>query len=400
MSQRLRHYYVLALIFVLLAGYMFIHIFNGRFTLFDFQVYHRAAGRLVDGQNLYKIAEDGMYIYKYSAVSAFYFIPLSWLSIGAAKVVYWLSSALAFCGVLVLIYQLGESALGRLEAGRRNLLMLISFICMGAFIELEIHLGQVNVFVLLLLLWSARLSLKGRPATAGFMLAASLFIKPFGLALMGWFLYRLKFREVIFSTGFMVILFLLPLFFYGSFEFYHDQNRLWIQELITELGNKQDLLAPRTHTIFSVLARYTPLRWIEWSPGSTLIFQFLVLIVTGGSFIWLRYRRPEIREIGIYEISLLFCLVPLILYTNRNLYIFTGPAVALLLTGFGRLGLWSRMAFIAGMLISCFNIIEIWGKTITACWEDLSLITVGTVIIWIVLYVNVFRWTRVRISVS
>lgn len=218
LSFRTNPYLSVYLIFILLTGYMIIHIFNGRFSLYDFEVYYRAAERIALGQNLYQIPDDGHYIFKYSPVSALFFIPLKWFPLATAKIIYWMISSLAFCYVLVLFYRIGSLGNTVIRAGRKNLLYMISFICLGAFFELELHLGQVNIFILLLLVLSAFFSLKNRPLLSGLLLSLSLFLKPFGLILLVYYLYRMKFREVLYFLLFTVILFFLPLVFYGSLQ--------------------------------------------------------------------------------------------------------------------------------------------------------------------------------------
>ena len=45
------------------------------------------------------------------------------------------------------------------------------------------------------------------------------------------------------------------------------------------------------------------------------------------------------------------------------------------------------------VLISSFNFIEIWGDHITYMLEDWSFITIGTMMIWAILYLNIYRST-------
>jgi len=86
-SFKTNPYLALYLIIFFLILYMINHVFNGRFISYDFLVYYRAAERLLDGQNLYRIMSDGHYIFKYSPVSAVYFVPISLLSVALTKVV-------------------------------------------------------------------------------------------------------------------------------------------------------------------------------------------------------------------------------------------------------------------------------------------------------------------------
>ena len=163
LSFKTNRYLGIYLIFILILGYLTTHLVGGRFNLYDFEVYYRAAGRILQGQNLYRIQEDGHYIFKYSPVSALYFIPFRCLPLSAAKALYWICSPLAVCFVLVLFYRIGNRDGECLSPGRQNLLYLISFFTLGAFLELEITLGQMNIFLLLLLLVSAVHAWKGKP---------------------------------------------------------------------------------------------------------------------------------------------------------------------------------------------------------------------------------------------
>ncbi|MFC2098439.1 glycosyltransferase family 87 protein [Bacteroidota bacterium] len=379
------------LIMFFLILYMVNHVFNGRFTMFDFQVYYRAAERILDGQNLYKIVSDGHYIFKYSPVSAVYFIPLSLLPLTVAKVIYWLASSAAFCIVLALFFRMGDPLKTIGGPARQNLLYLITFICLGAFLELEIHLGQVNIFILILLVVSAYSSRQNRPLVSGLLLAISVFLKPFGLILFAYYLYRSKFRESIYFLLFTAVLFFLPLMFFGSFEMFMEQSRLWLQEIQIEMHNKQDLLAHYNHTVFSVLARYTPLRWVEWTAVRTLVFQLTVLAIFGFLFILLRISNRSKEDIFPVELALVLCLIPLLAHTNKNLYLCCGMVNAVLLIRFFKLHWIYRSLFIIGILISSFNIIEIWGDELTFKLEAWSFIALGTLISWIVLYVSALQ---------
>lgn len=390
-SFKTNPYLAVYLIFSMLILYMINHVFNGRFVLYDFQVYYTAAGRILDGQNLYQISSDGHNFFKYSPVSAVYFIPLSLFPPVVAKVIYWLASSLAFCYVIILFYRMGDPNKTIISARRQNLMYLITFICMGAFLELEIHLGQVNVFILILLVTSAYCSLNNRPLISGLLLSISVFLKPFGLIFLAWYLYRMKFRESLYFLLFIIVLFFLPLVFYPSFEMFFEQSRLWIQEIQIEMSNKQNLLAHYNHTVFSVLARYTPLRWIEWTALRTLVFQLGVLVMFAILFILLRINNKKGEDLFPSEFALVLCLIPLLAHTNKNLYLFSGMVNAVLLIRFVNLNWIYRSFFIFGILISSFNIIEIWGDTITFKLEAWSFIALGTMISWFVLYISTFQ---------
>ena len=52
-----------------------MNLVNGRFEMVDFEVYYRAAERILSGSELYGIKEDGHYVFKYAPNAGIYFIP-------------------------------------------------------------------------------------------------------------------------------------------------------------------------------------------------------------------------------------------------------------------------------------------------------------------------------------
>jgi hypothetical protein len=133
---------------------------------------------------------------------------------------------------------------------------------------------------------------------------------------------------------------------------------------------------------------------VEWTTVWTLIYQLAILILLGGMMVILNKRGTDNKWLPAGEWGLLLCLVPLLAFTNRNLYIFSGLASAILLIRFSELNRISKWIFVVGILISSFNIIEIWGERITYLLEDWSFITLGTMMIWLVLYISTFRSAR------
>lgn len=72
----------------------------------------------------------------------------------------------------------------------------------------------------------------------------------------------------------------------------------WKVELLVELKAKQTLLMPENHTIFSVVARYTPLRWILSSSLASMVYQLLMLGGIGLSVLYfIKTALPKIRSI-------------------------------------------------------------------------------------------------------
>ena len=270
-------FFLLALFSVI---FLFLEIYNARFWQSDFSVYYKAAQRLLDGNNLFQYAEDGHYVFKYSPVSALFFIPFTIFSIGTAKVIYWfVLTGFIAAGFYLSIYLVSKGALSKYPA-RMNNIILFGLLIMVVHFQRELHLGQVNQILLVMYLLAAYFYGKEKVIFSSLLIAASIFIKPFGLIFIPYFIIKSKYKDTMYLFVFGILFFLLPLIFYSYDEFV-NQNMLWINELAVELGNKQNLLQPANHTVFSVIARFSPLSLVSFTPVIIKIYQIIVLVIIG-----------------------------------------------------------------------------------------------------------------------
>lgn len=368
--------------------FMVAEIYNSRFWLSDLEVYYKAAYRIVRGQNLYQIVEDGHYIFKYSPTSGILFIPFLVMPFAAAKYVYWvLLTSLIVMGFYLCIILIKPSLYSRGKVHSVNRIVLIVTVILALHFLRELHLGQVNYLLLFLYLTAIYYYNKGKTLIFSVILALTVFIKPFGLIFIPYLVYKLKFRELLVFVGSAIILFLLPLLFYGSFDFTLQQYQLWINELTIELSHKQGLLDPANHSIFSVLARYSPVQFLSLNAVTTYIYQLMVLMVIGLTFIWFtrihikKASANQLRYFSMIEFALLIAYIPLLAFTSENAFIFTLPLVFVVILHFNYLKTYEKVLAVMGFLFIGGNFGELWGPIITQKIDDLSLISIGTLIL-------------------
>ena len=182
----------------------------------------------------------------------------------------------------------------------------------------------------------------------------------------------------------MIILILAPLPFTGMTNF-AGQYQQWFHELSVEMGAKQSLLAPQNDTIFSILARYTPLRLFDLTPVISLIFQLVILGLIGFLFLYLMIRGKEIRDHYVWEGAFLIMLIPMLSFTNHYAFQFIELAVLLIIFNFQKLGKWWKIIAIAGFIFTGINMHDIVGVTVYHFLNNISLVGVGALLILIVL---------------
>lgn len=383
-------YLMLTICGLVCIGYLFMEMINGRFAMVDFEVVHRAANRLLIGEKLYWPVEDGFYHYKYGPSGAILFIPLTLFSFETARIIYWIAISILIVRSLYLCMILSNS-ITEFTPKRINYLVFVGALILGVHFELEIHLGQINIILFVLYLEVIHQYLNHKKILSFFLLTFSFFLKPFGLILIPYFIIKRAFREIGLLMLFSVLFFFLPILFFGSFENLIDQSHAWIIELFSELSKKQSLLAEGNHTIFSILARYTPLKLIDWTVPAVKIYQLITVIILGIPILVLLRKSKENPEVTIYEFAIIISLIPLLAFTNINSFMFKGLAVFLLLLRFNDLLNYEKWLAITGFILSGFNIRDLWGQYLADKINAWSLISIGTILILIALYLFTYR---------
>jgi len=384
-----------AIFAIMCAGLLlmeFTNRYNGGIWLRDFQVFHRAGGRVLSGEELFRPVRDGYYSYKYSPTAAILFIPFSLIPFEAAEVVYWLFvSGLVLVGLylsLLLVYPDFRNA----DPARLGFLLVMTVMTLGVHIWSELTLGQVNYLLLVMYIAIAWLFTQSRPALLAFILAFSIFIKPFGLILLPYFVLKKRFREIAYFFAFSALLFILPAVFYGGH--FLDLQRSWISAITLELGNKADLFQSGNHTLAAVIAQYSHLDAFE--PGSvylTVYKSLMLALVALLAFLVVR-KGSGIQRAAALDFAFILALAPLLSYTNNSAFVLVELGIILLLFNFGKLKTWEKVMAACGFLLiggNFYNQLPYeWGERFFAYYDSISLLTIGTILLLATIFM--LRW--------
>lgn len=360
--------------------FMVLEIINNRFWLADFEVYYKSAQRLLDGHNLFRIKEDDFYVFKYAPTSALFFIPFTLFSFTSAKIIYWLLLTGTILFGFYLSIKLTASRFWTENNAKINTIVLLATLILVVHIQRELHLGQVNHILLVLYLVAAYYYNKNKPNSSAVFLAISLFIKPFALIFIPYLLFKKNYKAFGIFVLSSIVFFFLPLLFY-SFPDFIQQSALWLEELKIELTNKQDILQSANHTVFSIFARFTPLRLIPFTNTILTAYQVIILLLIG--LVVLRFIRKgkTIKASSIAEFALLISLIPLISFTSHNAFGFNELSIFLLLSFFSRFSRIEKIVIIIGFIFTGGNIHDLWGHELSMLIENSSLVSWGTVLI-------------------
>jgi len=366
----------------------------------DLEVYYRAADRLVDGGELYRSAEEDPwehYVYKYAPPAALFFIPFLPFGIPLSKIIYWILLTLVLgltLYILRLVFSKKDGQNARIVTG-----LVLGILIIGTHFFRELHLGQVNLLLLGLYISALALHLNQKPMASGGLLAFSIFIKPFALIFLPLFLIMGKWKEMIYFIGFGMLFFLLPMLFYTDSNTYFSLYSSWYAELSIELGEKQDFFAQGNHTLFSFLARFTPIGLIPLAGNAKIVYQLIILLAVAVVFTWFYFSRP-VPERGKRLFIVLTAMIPLIAYTSYNAFIFSLTLIVFLLFRFRELNTVFKIIFILSCIFIGGNIYDLVGPLLFDQLWAISIYSWGTIglIVTSFSHWNKFRGWKTRIE--
>ena len=393
-KEFLRNNYIWIIFLVLVsAGSLSAELINGRMEMADLEVYYTAAERLVSGGELYRTVEDDPYehyVYKYSPPAAILFVPFIPLGLTLSKYLYWFLLTLILGAVLYKLKRIfpgSEPINSRITAS-----FILGIVIAGTHFFRELHLGQVNLLLLGLYVYALTLLDRHKAVGFGALIAISIFIKPFGLIFIPLLFIMGRFKELLYFGIFTTLMFFAPMVFYSDPGAYFGLFSSWFQELSIELADKQELVSAGNHTIFSILARYTPLALIHMTGAGQLIYQLLTLLIIALILLWF-YLKSAVSDRAVRLYIILIAMIPLLAFTSYNAFIFTLPLVVYLLFKFREMALFFKIVFIISCLLIGGNIYDIVGRDLFDFFWSISVFSWGTIGLLFVMLIN---WNKFK----
>ncbi len=376
--------------FILLASVIFALMFilekiNGRFWLNDFKVFYLASKALLNHEQVYGVAfglETGFY--KYSPFTLLLFAPFTLVSFEVASIIYYVICSACIVAAILLLSRLINR---HLFADRELNFLPLLFILLCALNHLvrELHLGNTNMILLLLLTVTLKFVTESRPGWAGLFLAVVVLTKPYFLiCLLPLFLFN-EFRTILFTCLYLLIFVFISCLAAGlshGAELYSS----WF----TAMKEHSGYLSSR-QTILSYLDIYFGLK----IPSSYGIY---ILAFTGILFyiyFWLsnkqgagepEYTASKNSSLIIYY-YLLIAIVPSILITDIEHFLFSLPLIVILILYLRDHKIITMISFALLMFMYGGNSSELIGKKMAAVFEDAGLLGIcNLVMIGMVIY--------------
>ena len=194
----------------------------------DFTLYHRAASRLVAGEEIYPLADRHRYLY--GPALTFLFVPLAMLPLGLAKVAWYAINVAVTVSAFRLVAELVFDG-QRAPPGFFVLLFLASL----RFIDNNLGHGQINLLLFWWIVAAYALASRRRFTLAGLALGAAIVTKVFPAILLAGLAVRREWRFAGAATAAVALLLVAPVLWWGSG--YPDVVAQWLAALRDQVGH-------------------------------------------------------------------------------------------------------------------------------------------------------------------
>ncbi|MCB0757564.1 MAG: DUF2029 domain-containing protein, partial [Flavobacteriales bacterium] len=213
--RQLRPFLIVATILVL-ASLVLEHV-NGRFWLNDFRVYYMAADNMRHGLPVYgEVFGEDTGLYKYAPVVLYFFQPYTFLSFHLAGVLHFL-----VIGVLMMAcFAVIERSLAHVAADlpRPAMRALLGLLCIAVLLVRELHMGNINMGLILMAVLGVERFIAGKRITAGVAWGMVWLIKPYLLLMIVPLVIHREWRVLRTAVASVAVGLLLPLLVQGPAE--------------------------------------------------------------------------------------------------------------------------------------------------------------------------------------
>ena len=363
MTSRLRWLVVFALVVIAAVAY----VARIQYEMIDFITWRQSAVRALQAEPLYR-PEDGHYQFKYLPMFAVVMAPLGTLSQDVGKLI-WFAISVVFLAALL------RWSVVALPDRRLSLVTLLvtTVILMAKFYVHELLLGQTNLLLGVLLVGALLAVQRDRALSAGALIGAAVFVKPYALILMPWLFVAKGWRAAAMAASVVTTGLLLPATVYGWIGNL-DLLRGWLRTVTDSTA--PNLLGNDNVSIAAM--------WAKWlGPGfSATLLTLLTLASIGGLLIVSWRRRRGLAAPEYLECALLMLLIPLVSPQGWDyLLLLATPAVVCLMDRwreFPRLWQWGLGIALALMGLSSFDLM---GRALYGRFMSLSIISVCALVV-------------------
>ncbi len=337
---------------LLTVASLVLELANGRFWLNDLRVYYSAAAQLRQGLPVYgEVFGLDTGLYKYAPVFLYPFLPFTFLPYSMAAVLHYL--VIGACTMAIFLVQ--ERHLTRLlgHVPRPAVRNLIGLACIAVLLARELHMGNINMMLLLLVVLGLERLGAGKTVQGGLLLGIAWLLKPYLLLMAVPLVIRSRWRTMLYAGAAILFGLALPWVVQGPRTGY-ALTAQWLGSMRTHTDSmfSPDKLGQILHTWFHIPATGTLDLVLIAIAGTALALFTAINRTTGRS-------TPLDRSL---ETWLALAAVPLLVVTDQQHFMFSLPLILLIVTALFSGCNWGlACVFVVAMLLYGTRSSDLWG---------------------------------------
>jgi len=383
-KNKIFYWFTLCLFVVIIL----LEIKNNRFEMSDFKVYYLAGKAFFCGNPIYGVnfgLTSGYY--KYSPVFILLFSPYLLFGYKTACIIHGLLLSIATIISIVTVKNIFQNTIFHREIENKYLLLLVILITVNHLFR-EIHLGNVNMFIVMLLCLGIKKTIEEKYILSGLFLAVAIFIKPYLVVLALPLFFHKKNKSILSLSIWSGILFILPIILLGIDKFIQI-NRQWIHEIF-----QHGAYLYSNHTFTSLIRRYITLRVNDHSH-----LYFLILAIFSYMIIYIislkkysTFSQNNNNKSLVFSYFILLAILPNILITDTEHFLYSTPII-LFATYYLYVNNHLKYTILFGIFSILFGInsTDILGRELSGKFENygiLGLANLGIIITFLIIQRN------------
>jgi len=376
------------LLLILFAFIILLSIFllKVKEHMIDFEVNYKAGKRLRGGESLYQV-EDGHFMFKYLPSSALLYLPLSFLPLNAAKAYWYFIVVFCLCSLVYISNKILPS-----EKKKPVYLLILPPLILAKFFLRELHLGQINALVtmiLLFMIWFLMHEKNTMPSQkdmyVGLLWGVATALKPYTLIFLPYLLLKKKWKSLLTGLGFLFFALLIPAAFYGW-----RGNINILREWISTLSRSTKALLDSQDNI-SIIAFF--MKWTG-DRNISLLLSGLVIAILALLVLTVILKGRKINRAAVLECSILLILIPLISPLGWDYTLLMSVlGVTIIIHNFSGYSTFWKGILVFNFFIITFSLYDIMGRDIYARFMSWSVITVNFLIL--IGYLTYLRFRKI-----
>jgi hypothetical protein len=360
--------------------FIVVELLNGKLYTNDLAVYFGACNDFFDGKSPYKTSYGlSTGFFKYTPTTLFLFGTYTWTSFYVTKVIH------LFILVLALIVSYGLLAKFILQKFKFEFnfgLLLLAFLTIATHIVRELHLGNINLILLVLFLLGIDFFKSGKKIGQIVCWGGIIILKPIVILILIPWLIKQEWK-LMFSMGFLGIFFLiLPLFYVG----WNGNMLLW-QDWFSAISEHGEYIT--SYNALSYLGSF-----YFSLPENWLLSSIFLIILSAFAFFDLHISNKNQFDLPTWSI-LFLAFTPNFFITDTQHFLLSLPLIFLLIYQLKTVkSIISWIIFGIGFFGFSLNSSDLWGKDFAHQMDVLGLLGLSN-ILWIGLFIfNSYYFNR------